>query len=122
MEGFSQIVGMRNEELQQMEQMVPEGFRIFIRSFMNMDQTERERFIQAEPSYFGHVGDEAFLRYLDTECCIVTTLRLPAHAAYRVDLIDTWNMTRETVLSGVSGAVEVPCYGREYCAILAVKE
>ena len=122
LEGFSMLLAKSDEEILEMAKLAPDGFSAFLRSFADMGQDERDRFLCAEPTYSGHVGDEVFLRYLDTECCIVTTFRLPESGSYRVELIDTWNMTRETVLTGVSGNVKVPCYGREYCAILAIKE
>ena len=120
--GFSALVGKSDEEVLEMAKLAPKGFGAFLESIASMGTSERDRFICAEPTYLGHVGEEIYLRYLDTECCIVTTMQLPENGSYRIDLIDTWNMTRETVLSGVRGTVEVPCYGREYCAILAVKE
>ena len=121
-QGFSALLGKTDEEVRKMAEIAPEGFRVFVSTFASMERSERDRFICAEPSYIGHVGDEIWLRYLDTECCAVTTMQLPQAHSYRIELIDTWNMTRETVLRGVSGEVRVPCYGREYCAVLAVKE
>ncbi len=121
-DGLAAAMSMPDETFKKMEAAMPASFRVFGESMLAMGKRERELFAMTEPEYGGHAGDLAFLRYLDTECCARTELRLPENHRYRVDLIDTWNMTRETVLTGVSGKVNVPCYGREYCAVLALKE
>ena len=37
-------------------------------------------------------------------------------------MLDVWNMTRETVFTGVSGHFDVKLPGRDGIAVLAVKE
>ena len=44
---------------------------------------------------------------------------LPEEHSYSVEVIDIWEMTRETVLTGVSGAVRVPMPGKEGIVVLA---
>ena len=41
--------------------------------------------------------------------------------AYTVEVIDSWEMTRETVFEGVNGKVTVPLPSKEGMAIMAVK-
>ena len=47
---------------------------------------------------------------------------LPEDKTYRVEVLDAWNMTRETVATGVSGKKEIALPGREYMAVLAMEE
>ena len=75
-----------------------------------------------EYSYAGQCGEDAFLWYKDDQCCASATINLPADKTYAVDVIDTWNMTRARVLTGVSGRVRVDLPGRPEMAILAVRE
>ena len=46
---------------------------------------------------------------------------LPADVSYKVEVIDTWNMKRETVMEHASGVITVTLPGRPYMAVLAVK-
>ena len=120
---MSSMLGLTDEQAEALLQQVPGDYRRFLSCLVAMEATERDKFIMAEPEYAGQVGeDEAFLSYKDTQCCAKASMMLPETSTYRVDVIDTWNMTRETVLTGVSGRVEVDLPGREYMAILAVKE
>ena len=41
---------------------------------------------------------------------------------YSVRVLDTWNMTRETVLANVRGSQAIPLPGREWMAVLATRE
>lgn len=117
------LMGLTAEELKQNFDAMPEGMKGFMRSLFSMSSHDRDMFILAEPEYAGRVGeDEAFLVYLDTQCAARYTLRLPEKGSYRVEVIDTWNMTRETVKTGVSGPVTVDLPGREYMAVLAIRE
>ena len=70
----------------------------------------------------GRIGDICFLEYYDWRACARDTLRLPKERTYRVELIDTWNMTREVVREHASGDVVLELPGREYMAVLAVAE
>ena len=121
--GLSSMMGMTDEEVQAAVQQVPEAHRHFVASFAGMPREERDRFLAVEFDYTGRAGDgEAFLCYKDTECCAETRLQLPQDKTYRVEVIDTWNMTRQQVMTGAKGQIRVKMPGRLHMAILAVKE
>ena len=61
------------------------------------------------------------LYYFDTQCLERANITLPEGQKYRIDVIDTWNMTRKTVVENVSGNIMVTLPGREYMAVLATK-
>ena len=48
-------------------------------------------------------------------------MNLHESGSYTVEVIDTWEMTRTVVQSGVSGAVTVDLPGKEGMALLAVR-
>ncbi|MFG6363812.1 DUF5605 domain-containing protein [Schaedlerella sp.] len=52
----------------------------------------------------------------------MTDLELPKDHSYQVDVIDTWEMTRKTVLHGASGNVRIQMPGKKYMAVLALRE
>ncbi len=72
--------------------------------------------------YTGHCGEEAYLQYYGRHCTAVGSLTLPEHGSYRIEVLDVWNMTRNIVLTGVSGHVKFALPGKEGTAVLAVKE
>ena len=119
---------------------VPEGARHFIRTFTKMNQTERQRFFDFNPSYSAHVKDRVFLYYFSKECPAETVISLPLAGHYRVEALDAWNMTRVLLMEKADvqkadgfnpfgstsaeepmGTCKIKLPGREYMAVLAVK-
>ena len=120
--GLQAILLMSPEEQEIVLEQTPEGFRDFLKALLAMSPAEQERFLAFNTAYEGKVGDgDAFLIYKDTECSSLADLSLPTDKTYRIEVIDTWEMTRETVQTGASGKVQVRLPGREYMAVLAVK-
>ena len=101
---------------------MPPDFQDFLHSVTKMDKMDRERFYAVEYSYRGHCGEQAYLTYLDDQCAAAFELDLPEKSSYRVEVLDTWNMERKTVLRGVSGHVRVDLPGKPWMAVLALRE
>ena len=99
----------------------PGGF--FAAAMLRMDPVEMSRFLACENVLCGICGEEkhpdAILWYLDLNRCRRFRAELPDRSAWRIDVLDTWNMTRNTMLDGVSGPQEVILPGREWIAVLA---
>ena len=70
----------------------------------------------------GHYEDKVFLQYLGHHCNALLEWKLPEGHRYRVEVIDVWNMTRETVLTKAGGDIEIRLPGREGMAVLAIEE
>ncbi len=66
-------------------------------------------------------NDEAILVYYYRRCSRMNRIGLPEGKEYRIDVIDTWNMTRETVPSRASGVYEVKLPGKEFMAVIATE-
>ena len=119
--GMSGILGMTDEEIRRSAVDLPEYLAPMLRTICSMERAERDGFFAVEFEYNGHCGDDAFLRYLDDQCCALTRMNLPENHSYRVEVIDTWEMTRETVLENASGLTEVRLPGKPWMAVLAVR-
>ena len=96
--------------------------RRFLRNLLSMSPIDIERHIGHEISICGHYKQEAYLYYYDIQQFAESKLELPEERTYRIDVIDAWNMTRETVRTGERGTVDVKLPSREYMAVLAVAE
>lgn len=69
----------------------------------------------------GAYEEQVYLKYYDRQCTRTGTMSLPETGSYTVEVIDTWEMTRTTVLTGASGNVEFALPGKEGIAVLAKK-
>lgn len=74
-----------------------------------------------EHKFEGHVGEHIFLSYYGYQTYGWQILHLPKDRKYRVEVLDTFGMTRELVLEKASGDVTVKLPGREYMAVLATE-
>ena len=74
-----------------------------------------------DQNYCGHVGEEAYIVYYGNHCNGIGHVTLPEDKKYRIEVIDAWEMTRETAAENVSGEVEVKLPGRVGIAILATR-
>ena len=120
--GFAEFAHMEDETLRVTISRFPDGFQSFLNSIARMDRLERELFYAVEYNYEGHCGDEAFLTYLDDQCAALYEMNLPEDRLYCVDVIDTWEMTRHTVLRDAKGRIKVSLPGKPYMAVLAVAQ
>lgn len=93
---------------------------VLLRGFMRLEE-EMDAYAASEATFEGHCKEKAYLFYYDTRCCVEDDLMLPKDRIYKVELIDTWNMTREVIAEGVNGHVHVELPGKEDCAILATE-
>lgn len=69
-----------------------------------------------------HNCTAAYLTYYGQTCPYQADLQLPGDKTYTIQVIDIWEMTKTTVFTGVSGAVEAPLPSKEGMAVLAVRE
>ena len=120
--GLTDMAHMDGEGLRTMIAHAPAGFQSFLNSIAAMDRLERELFFAVEYAYQGHCGEEAYLYYLDDQCAARFELKLPTDKRYRIEVLDTWEMTRETVFASANGKTIVPLPGKPYMAILAIAE
>ena len=85
----------------------------------SLTQAERDAAALKDKVYSGCCGEDAFLKYYGRQQPARSCIILPEEHSYTVELIDTWNCTRETILSGASGIAWFDLPGREGMAVLA---
>jgi hypothetical protein len=78
-------------------------------------------FIGAEYEYNGHCGEDAYLRFYDRRTCSEDILELPEKYAYKVELIDTWEMTRTVLVEKARGKTDIKLPAKEGMAVLATR-
>ena len=105
------------------ENGAPQEFRdnFFAMAMLNLPKDRIKAFVTKERTAVGHCGKEAYLKFMERQCAALTELNLPQEGSYRVEVIDTWGMTRKVVMENVNGTVKVELPGKEDMAILAVR-
>ncbi len=107
------------------EGLYPEEQNDFTRAVLKLPPSEAEQVLKNIGKdvriYTGHCGEEAYLAYYGRHCTAVGNMELPEQGAYRIEVIDIWEMTRETILTEVHGKVEFSLPGKEGIAVLAVR-
>lgn len=93
----------------------------FVKAMLQMGE-ELADFTSSEFVYQGHCGEDAYLTFYDLRTCAEDVLELPESRRYRVELIDTWNITRTVLLENASGRTKLSLPGREGMAVLAVRK
>lgn len=109
------------ERLAMLKKMNPKGYP-FMNGLMKMDPGMRHVLLTSEIIAQSHCGEDAYLNYYCRYCPCEGSLKLPETHTYQIEVIDTWNMTREVVMTGISGDVTVPLPSKECMAILATRE
>ena len=99
----------------------PAWTALFTGSLRRMAPREREAFLAADHTWAARCGDRAFLWYHDRQCFRTWQIPLPASGVYRVELIDPWEMRRETLLEAASGDAVLTLPAREDMVVLAVR-
>ena len=98
-----------------------ENMNPFIKGIAKLSESRFEEFVLRHMEIQGHCGEEAYMKYFSTACNGRGIMELPVEGSYDVEIIDAWEMTRETVLRGVSGKAEVKLPGKPGMAMLAKK-
>ena len=96
--------------------------RRFSESFLSMGQTERDLYLMVSFSFAGHAGEDAYLWYKDSQCCAQAEIQLPDTHTYRIEVIDTWEMTIKTVCTGAHGTCRIDLPGKPFMAVMARRE
>lgn len=105
-------------QLEELLKTLPKEANIFAKALFQMTDFERKEFLSSEHVCQGHYKDEVFLYYYDLRCCVYDTLELPENHAYKIELIDTWNMSRSTLIESASGKTKINLPGKEGMAVL----
>ena len=86
-----------------------------------MEEKDRTAHLAGEHEWASHAGEDAFLWYNDLQCFKRMTLDLPEDHIYKVEYIDTWEMTRTPLKENACGKTVIELPGREDLAVLALR-
>ncbi|WP_455501363.1 apiosidase-like domain-containing protein [Gemmiger sp.] len=121
----SQMAGMIDPAGQEMIRsqlaFVPAARRHTVEMILDTAPVDLRALIENEMLYEGHCGTDAYLTFLLRQCRARTTLDLPEDGIYRVEVIDTWEITRTVAAAHASGKTTINLPGKEGIAILAVR-
>lgn len=92
----------------------------FIKILQMASPDERESFFANVSPMIIH-GEKYFLQYLGRMCSAFTELMLDMDKKYRIEIIDTWEMTRKLAAEGVTGMVKVGLPAKEGIAVLVTE-
>lgn len=120
--GFERFIAASDAEVNTALKTADKDTAGLFLALLRMPAEDRLLFRLVERAYTARCGDKALLIFYDLRTSIKDVLQLPEDGPYTVEVIDVWEMTRKTVLAGVSGTVEVPLPGKEGMAVLATKE
>ena len=116
---------LTTEQIEEMKKTgLPEEAKdnFLAKGLIRMPKERIKGFILRHRPCLAHCGEEAYLRYFEKECTSVGEVTLPETGLYRIEVIDTWEMTRKTVKENVNGTVKFDLPGKEGMAVLAVKQ
>ena len=109
------------DEVKEIFTSSPAG-RSFQKALAMADPMEMTVLQTFEHEYKACTEDKSvILNYLYQRCEGVHRFTLPKEANYKVEVIDTWNMTRTTVNENATGVLNIDLPGKPYMAILATK-
>ncbi len=120
--GVEEMLFQTPEELEKRAAMMPPRYAPVVRTIGSVDKADLQALVESELVYSGRVGEEAYITFYDLRTCVKSEMQLPEDKKYKLELIDIWNMTRETLKEGVSGKVEFEMPGKEGYAVLATRE
>lgn len=96
---------------------VPPFFKV-----MNwLTEEERTNLGWKNAAYAGHCQEDVYLKYYARQCVAISSIKLPKEHTYKIEVIDIWEMTRETINEEASGKTKIILPGKEGIALLAIK-
>ena len=123
--GIWPVMQLEGAELEEALARLPDGTRSFAglcaASLRRMSPQDRALHLAGEHVWEAQCGEEAYLTYFDLQCYGERRVRLPEGRTYRAELIDPWNMTRETIAEGLRGEVTLKLPGRDNLALLITR-
>lgn len=123
--GMLDLCQMDKQDFQAALADLPDDTRAFLTLFADsihrMDVQNRSLHLAGEHTWEARCGEEAYLTYCDLQCYGEQTLKLPEDKMYRVELVDTWEMTRTVLCETASGDTTLTLPGREGMAIIATR-
>ena len=123
--GLEKYALMTMEELNSTLSLIPpehrEAMLPFLRSIQRMDPVDLALHFAGEHEWAAHAGEDAYLWFNDRQCFAEQQLNLPEDKLYRIECIDTWEMTRILIANKVNGKTKIQIPAKEGLAVLACR-
>jgi hypothetical protein len=117
---FVKYIRSNDEDIENIIAEQPEEIQSFAHAIVRL-KGELPNFAAAEFEYQGHCGEDAYLTFYDLRTCARSEIELPEGNTYKVELIDTWEMTRTVLFEQASGKTEILLPAKEGMAVLATR-
>lgn len=117
---IAEILQMNDHDLREMLQQIPLDYAYSVTSMLRLGD-ERKAYLASEYTFQGHCKEDAYLTFYDLRTCAKDFLDLPMDKTYRIELIDTWEMTRKVLFERASGKTELYLPAKEGMAVLATR-
>ena len=110
-----------NEKPEENEQEPKDNFASLFGGIMrSLPEFERRCFMMQFASNIVH-NENYRLQYFGRQCPSRMEIKLPDNGKYKLEVIDTWEMTRTTVESEAAGNVHIKMPGKQGIAVLATR-
>lgn len=119
---FGNLVDLTNDEIDAMLPTLTDWAKPVFTAMKTLTAFERGILRNGEYNYAGQVGDKVYLWYLYRMTNASYQIQLPTNRTYKVEVLDTWEMTRTTFAEHVNGELKVRLPQKEFMAILATAE
>lgn len=113
------VLDLSSEEILSQKATLDAGAFAWLLALSRLSPPERRSAVESSAVHTAHYGEKVFLRYYDRCCCSSDQIDLPTAKQYRIELIDTWNMTRKTIKEAANGKARIMLPGIEGMAVLA---
>lgn len=110
------------EDFSNPTEVIKEGeMHPFFKLMESLPEEERVNLNWKSAAYTGHCGEAVYLKYHARQCAKVSGIKLPTEYSYKIEVIDVWEMTRETLIEEASGKTVLNLSGKEGIAVIATR-
>lgn len=88
----------------------------------SLSSMEADAVALKDTTYEGHCEEEVYIKYYGIQCPAKSFIILPENKTYTVEVIDTWNQTREVLVTGASGITWFQLPQKTGIAVMATAE
>jgi len=117
---MAEILQMSDRDLEELLKQMPPNYSFSVKSMLSLGD-ERKAFLASEYTYQGHCKKDVYLTFYDLRTCATDILNLPVDTTYRIELIDTWEMTRKVLFEQANGKTALSLPAKEGMAVLATR-
>lgn len=89
---------------------------------LTLNEMERDAIALKDTLYTGCCKEDIFIKYYGIQRPSKSFMILPENRSYTIEVIDTWNQTKEVLVTGASGITWFTLPGKTGLAVMAIAE